>query len=373
MRYPARFPPRWTRPDGRAVRQTISGQTMDRAPSSVTKREKLEAALAEAGAVLAYAVISATEAEDRPSDADAKLESARGHCRLLRFALDELNRLEPIPRLGKRIDPMTRCSAEVVKPGDTAGSPPTQTSEHAVRGESKSAQDDSGQSKPIRRFHIGLLAREPGSGDRLAVPLLLRQSIGLLALTLAYLFYFQMDVQLQILSLPSIFPLSEQENPLGDVARPSAAGKRLLIAWSVLGGGDLAGTSISGQRAGGTRAAHQVCHVFITGGGGAVKTAPGVRSSSISRAVPLRKERRVRRWRCQAAPLQNSPDPYVRKASRMVDGLWTSARYANGVADPSGGLLIVAGHPAAIGVSALLRPPADCGTPTPQHPLLNLV
>jgi len=351
---------------------------MDRAPSSVTKREKLEAALAEAEAVLANAVIKATEAEGKRPDADAKLESARGHCRLLRFALDELNRLEPIPRSGKRIDPMTGCSAEVLKPGDTVGPPPTQTSEHAVRGESKSAQDDSGQSTPIRRFHIGLLAqepgfREPGSGDRLAVPLLLRQSIGLLALTLAYLFYFQMDVQLQIVSLPSIFPLSEQKNPPGDAARPSASRKRPLIAWSVIGGGALARTSISGQRAGGTRGAHQVCHAFVTGGGRAAETALGVRPSRISRAVPLRKGRRVRRWRCQAAPLQNSPNPYVRKASRMVDGLWTSARYANEVADPSGGLLIVAGHPAAIGVSALLRPPADCGTPTPQHPLLNLV
>lgn len=38
------------------------------------------------------------------------------------------------------------------------------------------------------------------------------------------------------------------------------------------------------------------------------------------------------------------PNPYVRKARRMMDGLWASAKNADEVANPGGGFPIVAGR-----------------------------
>ena len=60
-----------------------------------------------------------------------------------------------------------------------------------------------------RRFS----AQAFSSRDTLAGPPILRPTISLLALTLAYLLYFHIDVQLQILSQPSTFSWSLRQSP----------------------------------------------------------------------------------------------------------------------------------------------------------------
>lgn len=57
-----------------------------------------------------------------------------------------------------------------------------------------------------RRFISHFSAQEPSPSDALAGLSILRPTIGLVSLVLAYLLYFHIDVQLQILKLPSIFP-----------------------------------------------------------------------------------------------------------------------------------------------------------------------
>ena len=160
----------------------------------MTKREELEAAFAKAEAVLTDAALKAAKADGNRAEANAKLDKARAYCRQLRAALVELNRSD---------------STEAAKREASASPPSTQLSEHSVHGENKTAQDESGQRKPIPRFNVGFSAQEPSPRDAPARPPILRQTIGLLALTLTYLLYFHIDVQLQIVMLPSIFfPLS---------------------------------------------------------------------------------------------------------------------------------------------------------------------
>jgi hypothetical protein len=173
----------------------------------VTKREELEAALAKAEAALVVAVISSATVDGDRVEANANLDKARAYCRQVRGALVELNHTESMACSGEHIDARTKLLEEVSKQGATAtASPPSrQLSEHVVRGENKRSHDESRQRKPIHRLDIGFSAREPGPGDTLARPPLVRQTIGLSALILAYLLYFHIDVQLQIMSLPSIF------------------------------------------------------------------------------------------------------------------------------------------------------------------------
>jgi hypothetical protein len=171
----------------------------------VTKREELEATLAKAEAALADAVISSATVDADPVEANAKLDKARAYCRQVRAALVQLNRSESIPWSGERIDARIRLLGEISKQAAAASPCSRQLSQHAVRAENKKSQDESRQRKQIHRFNIGFPAQEPGPGDALATPPLLRQTIGLLALILAYLLYFHVDVQLQIMKLPSIF------------------------------------------------------------------------------------------------------------------------------------------------------------------------
>ena len=58
----------------------------------------------------------------------------------------------------------------------------------------------------IHRPETPIPARAHGLNRAMASSPLVRQSIGLLALVLAYLAYFHIDVQLQIVMLPSTFP-----------------------------------------------------------------------------------------------------------------------------------------------------------------------
>lgn len=158
-------------------------------------REILEAALAEAQAALVNTVTDVSKADADWAEASAKVEKARVRCRQLRAALRDPALAELITRSRERIDTLTKQTGELPKREATASPPFIQPREHAVHGENKRSQDESRRRKLIDRFS-NALATSPH----------VRETIGLLALVLAYLQYYYFDVQLQIMGLPSIFP-----------------------------------------------------------------------------------------------------------------------------------------------------------------------
>lgn len=163
-------------------------------------QERLEAALAEAKAALVNTVTDASRIDANQAEASAKVEKARARCRQLRAALIEPSRAELITRSRERIDTQSKQSDDLSKREATESPPSKQLSEPAVRGEdNKRSQDESRRQKSIHRVK-----------NALASSRLVRQTMGLAAMTVAYLQYYFLDVQLQILSLPSVFP-----GPLG--------------------------------------------------------------------------------------------------------------------------------------------------------------
>ena len=167
-------------------------------------REYLEAALAKAEAALVTTVTDAAKIDANRSEANAKVDKARARCRQLRAALVDPDHSEFITRSRERVNTLAKQSEGLSKREATASSLSTQISEHLARGEN--AQHKFGQRKPNQGFNSGFSKQEPVPKDAPARPYLLRQTIGLLALTSAYLAYFHVDVQLQIICLPSIFP-----------------------------------------------------------------------------------------------------------------------------------------------------------------------
>jgi hypothetical protein len=134
-------------------------------------QKELEAALAEAEAELARAVADRDAAAADVAEASDKVEKARAHCRQARTALTEQNRAEPA---AAPVERTATSSREVKKPSKEPVARPRKT----LRG------------------HISsLLARQPA---------LARQSFMLLALVLAYLQYYFIDVNLKVSMLPSI-------------------------------------------------------------------------------------------------------------------------------------------------------------------------
>lgn len=170
-------------------------------------REQLEAALVKAEAALVNTVTDASKIDANRAEASAKVEKARARCRQLHAALVEPGQSEIITRSRKRVGTPVRQSVEDSKPSAATSSPSIPSSEHAVRGGNKTSQDEPRQQEPIHRTDISASTQEPSRSDVRARPYLLRQTIGFLALVLAYLAYFHVDVQLQIVSLPSIFTL----------------------------------------------------------------------------------------------------------------------------------------------------------------------
>jgi chromosome segregation ATPase len=162
-------------------------------------RERLEAALAQAKAALVNTVTNASMIDANRDEASAKVEKARARCRQLRAALADPSHQEFITRSRERIGTLIKQSHERSEGGAATSPPSIQPREPAVRGEDKGSQDESRRRRLIHRFN-NTLARSPH----------VRETIGLLALVLAYLQYYYFDVQLQILSLPSIVTLPFQ-------------------------------------------------------------------------------------------------------------------------------------------------------------------
>ena len=169
-------------------------------------RERHEAALAKAEAALFNSVTDASKIDANRAEAAAKVESARARCRQLYAALAEPGQSEFITRSRKRTCAPVKPYGAIPKPSAATSPPSIPSSEHAVDAESKTLQDDSRQRASIHRSDAVSSTQEPNCRRARARPYLLRQTIGFLALISAYLAYFHVDVQLQIVNLPSILP-----------------------------------------------------------------------------------------------------------------------------------------------------------------------
>jgi hypothetical protein len=158
-------------------------------------RDRLEAALAKAEAALVNTVTDAASIDANRTEASAKVDKARARCRQLRAALVNPDHSEFITRSRERISNLATQSGEPPR-REPAASPPSMPSrESAVRTEDRGSQGQARRPQSVRRI-VHALATAP----------CVRESIGLFALVLAYLQYNYFDVQLQIMSLASIFP-----------------------------------------------------------------------------------------------------------------------------------------------------------------------
>ena len=195
----------------------------------VIEKQKLYATLASAEAALARAVIQSAEAGASWIDTSRKLGMVRPYCRQLRSALIELdgaesaNTIEKVrancrelravflelhrsARIPFRCDqpscsvlrsPRTTCwigflDGLISVPGDLE-----------ITREKKADLPVQTPAPALQRS-AAISAQAPLPGSQHSAPSLLRQAIDLLALVLAYLLYFFIDVQLQILMLPLI-------------------------------------------------------------------------------------------------------------------------------------------------------------------------
>jgi hypothetical protein len=171
----------------------------------MTELEKSEIALAKAEARLALAASEAAASRESQADANAMLDKARAHCLQARAALREFSSRNPSVKSHQAGAILTRQLAQDCRPGTVAE---PRSNEKSVPEKTKITPDVSGQGK--WRFKLGIPAQQAGQNNSAARPQLLRQTIAFLALVLAYLQYFHFDVQLRILSLPSVVLLAIQ-------------------------------------------------------------------------------------------------------------------------------------------------------------------
>jgi hypothetical protein len=162
------------------------------------ERERLEAALIEAEAALVTTVTDAAKIDANRTETSANVEKARARCRQLRAALLERGYTEFIRRSHSGISTLLSQSEEPSTGGAAADSPSRQSGGQAVRGERNNSPGEPRRRKQAR--HIK---------DVFAASPRVRETIGLLSLVSAYLQYYYFDIQLQIMSLPSVttFPM----------------------------------------------------------------------------------------------------------------------------------------------------------------------
>jgi hypothetical protein len=163
--------------------------------------EHLEAELAKAQSALVNTVTDASRIDANREEAQVKVENARARCRQLRAVLANPGHADLITRLRERIDSSTELPGGAPpKQATVASASPDESAGRAVRAEG--SESDEGNRQP-RTSHRPM--------DALAVSLHLRRGIGLLVLVLAYLQYYFLDVQLQIVLLPSVTTLAFQQ------------------------------------------------------------------------------------------------------------------------------------------------------------------
>ena len=142
----------------------------------------------------------------RQSKSAADLDKAQDYCRKVRAALLDLDRSAVIPfrcmdpSCTLLVPPRTSCWLSVL---ERALAPPA-----GLRAYDEDAIDAPAAASPgaVAGHKNGTAAPLPGEAGAAAKILLVRQSVGFLALVAAYLLYFHIDIQLQILQLPALFP-----------------------------------------------------------------------------------------------------------------------------------------------------------------------
>ena len=154
----------------------------------------LEAFLAEAQAALVNAVTDASKIDANRAEANANVEKTRARCRQLRTTLANPSLTKLILRLRERMDTVMTRSLKPALGTAAASIPPMRLIASAAHAKRDKAEDNFLRENFIHRGKKSF-AKSPH----------VRESIGLLALTLAYLQYYYFDVQLQILNMPSIF------------------------------------------------------------------------------------------------------------------------------------------------------------------------
>ena len=169
-------------------------------------RARLETALARAEAALFSSVTDASKIDANRADTAAKVEKARARCRQLHAALVGPGDSEVMTRSRRRMRAPIKPLEGVSQPSLAPSLPSIPSIEQTVGGGNAIKQDELRQQEPIQRSDVRSSVQESPTGDVRANRQLLRQTIGLLALVLAYLAYFHVDIQLQIVNLPSIFP-----------------------------------------------------------------------------------------------------------------------------------------------------------------------
>ncbi len=169
-------------------------------------REGLESALARAEATLADTATKCTSINADQVEAEANLNKARARCRQVRAALVHLELSELRALTAGPIDLLIEELREVSTHVSGINMTLTAPNRHGAHACNYVTQDDIGQRQSAQHPDVAALTRAAGRGGSPQLPPILRQSIGLFSLIMAYLLYFHIGVQLQILSLPSIFP-----------------------------------------------------------------------------------------------------------------------------------------------------------------------
>ena len=155
---------------------------------------RLEADLARAMAELNDAVSDASKVGADRAEASARVEIARDSCRHLNAELTEFRRSDYVDRARLELVKWIRESHERLKRNAVANPPAQRPRAPEDRGAASPTSDaDRGRRKTFVRF----------TNARSAVPNV-RGLIGLLGLTLAYLQFYFLDVQVQVLRLPTL-------------------------------------------------------------------------------------------------------------------------------------------------------------------------
>jgi hypothetical protein len=202
----------------------------------VNQSEDLEHILAGAEAALARAIINSVDASADWAETNLKLANVRTYCRQLRAALAELNGSKSAIRLDYARDCCREIRTVLLELNRSASipfrcvdascallqSPRTTCWLHALDWAiapyphlETSSADVIRPPAPIpgqavQRIKTGLSLQEPVPAVARERPSIRRQAIGFLALALAYLKYYFIEIQLEILSLPTILALPLQ-------------------------------------------------------------------------------------------------------------------------------------------------------------------
>ena len=173
----------------------------------VDERQKAYLALREAEADWVRAEAAMSRAELDWVEAEARLNHATARRDQLIAALDELDQFKPggVSENKINIKNSNKYDIHNVNSRSRAG----RYIDGLRGGLARIAGLARPYTRPARagRFDVILSARSLNASHLLGTKPVLRQSIGLLALTLSFLQYHYYDIQLQILSLPSVLPL----------------------------------------------------------------------------------------------------------------------------------------------------------------------